>query len=68
VTLDGSPVADRLVVHTRTGVVEVRLTGDARLDATLERFARRGGNAVVRAGALVEGEGDAVVRGAPDDS
>jgi hypothetical protein len=31
-----------LVVHTRRGVLEIPLTGDARTDALLEMWARRG--------------------------
>ena len=39
--------ARQLVVHGRAGIVRIQLTGDARLDALLERLARRGGFVVV---------------------
>lgn len=39
--------ARQLVVHGRTGIVRIRLTGDPRLDALLERLARRGGGCVI---------------------
>lgn len=42
----------RLVVHTAREVIEVPLTGDAKIDALLERFCKRGG-AVLREGASI---------------
>jgi hypothetical protein len=43
-------VTGRLIVHTRHAMIEIPLTGDARADAILERFARLGGGAVLREG------------------
>jgi len=45
-------VGDRLVVHTRSGVIEVVLTGDAKTDALLERWAARGGGVIRGRGEL----------------
>lgn len=50
--VDGTGQA--LVVHTRTGVIEVPLTGNAGLDEMLRRLAARGGACVLKDGALVE--------------
>lgn len=48
-------MTDRLVVHTRRGVIHIPLTGEPRIDEYLERWARRGG-AVLRDGALATNE------------
>lgn len=42
----------RLVVYTPKGTVEIPLTGDTKIDALLERFARRGGRIVSKDGSL----------------
>src|SRR5690348_14920808 len=47
---------DRLVVHTVQGVVEVPLTGNKRFDDLLERWARKGGGAVLRRDGAFEAE------------
>jgi len=49
---------EKLVVHGRTGVTEIRLIGDVRADELLACWAARGGGAVVRSGALVTAEMD----------
>ncbi len=56
-------VTGRLLVYTLTGVEVVPLTGDARLDALLERLAARGGAVVREDGALCEtDEADSAAR------
>jgi len=42
-------MSGRLVVHTRRGVIEIVLTGDAKTDALLEKWAARGGGVLIRA-------------------
>lgn len=48
----------RLIVHTRRGVVEILLTGDAKTDALLEKWAARG---VRRGGAVIGERGELAV-------
>ena len=44
----GAIECDRvLVVHHRRGVERIRLTGDAKLDELLRRFAARGGGFMI---------------------
>lgn len=47
------PRRTQLVVYLRDGPVTIPLTGDEKNDALLERFARRGGRVVSRAGSLL---------------
>jgi hypothetical protein len=43
-------MSGELVVATMDGLIRIPLTGDAKLDALLERIARRGGTLVRRDG------------------
>jgi hypothetical protein len=45
--------ADRLVVHTADGVIEVQLSGEPDHDALLLRLARRGGPVTTAQGVLI---------------
>jgi hypothetical protein len=48
----------KLVVYTDRGAIEIPLTGDAKNDALLERFATFGGKTVWKDGVLVVPEPD----------